>query len=777
MIEPRQLPLRVIELAQGVGGAVCGRLLAGLGHDVVKCEPLEGDFLRRLVSPEQAGPSALFRELNAGKRGVVRDPASSDGLLLSRIAEADVVIVDGNPAVDALSAVQLHRRFPRVVVVAVSTFGLDAGPDLGEGDSLLAEAYGGMAAMIGEPGQRPLALGGEQAAYSAGIVAFFGIMLALRRRGRTAAGELVDVAASDVVAYMDWKSDIRYYLTGQTPLRSGAFSGRWRMVPARDGWVGVIFEPTQWHSVVDLVGDTRLEDPRLADDRIRNESPQLWWPVIEEWAAALPKAEIYERAQQQGLPFGHAVTVAEIPDLAQHRWRGFVGSPGCAADTSGSVVGTPFGPGPLPWSSSSAPALGQHQRQLVTLWGDAGSPSARSAPSAGRDRLGPLAGVTVVDLGTITAGAATSRLLADYGATVVKVESPDRPDAFRRWIVDSEAPGDGATTIAPMFDCNNAGKLGLALDLKTADGLAALKLVIEHADVLVENFGIGVTERLGIDYRTLHELNPRLIYVSLSSQGQEGPESASRSYGSTLDLLSGLASLTGYDAGHPLWSSVAVNYPDQLASIFGASAAAYCLAMDLRGAHLDLSQREIVSWSLSDAIHAAQENGEMPQPTGNARAGRSPHDVYLCAGDEAWVAISCRTDAHRDGLAQLVPGCLTGHSLEWWLSNKEAVDGHIARWTAERSADACVTELSAAGVPASAVSTAKTRARDPRFAAHRVFLDGDGRRIKGFPMIMHGYAPPVPAVAPLIGEHSGLILETMSGPVGHQGNEVRRVEC
>jgi crotonobetainyl-CoA:carnitine CoA-transferase CaiB-like acyl-CoA transferase len=759
--EFQQPRLRVVELSQGVGGAVCGRLLAGLGHDVVKCEPVDGDFTRRLVStagdvPEAASP--LFAELNAGKRGIVRRDGTIDELLMSRIAEADVVIVDGNPAEHALSAAQLHSRFPQLVIIGVTTAGLDyaaSGPDLGEGDSLLAEAAGGMAYMIGEPDGRPLALGGEQASYAAGMVAFFGAMLALRRRDRLGAGELVDVALTDVVAYLDWKSDVRHHEAGDVPKRSGGSSGRWRMVPARDGWVGVIFEPTQWQSLVELVGDPRLADPQLADDRVRNTAPELWWPAIEQWAAVLPKAEIYERAQSRGLPFGHAVTVAEIPHVAQYRARGF--SDGAPAD--GSVVGAPFGPG-LPWYSHRAPQLGQHQAELQQLW--MAPPIKPGHPGAsGAEDPRPLAGVTVVDLGTITAGAATSRLLADYGATVIKVESPDRPDAFRKWIVDSEAPTDDPTAIAPMFDSNNAGKLGLAVDLKTPDGLAALKRVIEGADVLVENFGIGVTERLGIDFRTLHKLNPRLVYVSLSSQGQQGPECTSRSYGSTLDLLSGLASVTGYDAGHPLWSSVAVNYPDQLASIFGASMAAYCLALGLPGVHLDLSQREVVSWTLAADIRSARESGELPVPTGNARPGRTPHDVYRCHRDDSWVAISCRTDEHRDRLAQLVSPLLAGHSEPWWLSNARLVDETITQWSGERSADECVKELTAAGVPSGSVATAQTRAADPHFGSRRVFLESDDRRIKGFPMVMQGFAPAVPQLAPRIGEHTGLLLNSI----------------
>lgn len=745
----QQERLRVLELAEGVGGAVCGRLLAGLGHDVVKCEPSGGDHLRRQVLPGGTAPGVAFDELNAAKRSIERRGSWTNEVLATVAGTADVVIVDGTGPRGRLAAAELHRRFPGLLVVAVTTFGLDAGPDLGDGDSLLAEAFGGMANMIGESDRRPLALGGEQAAYAAGIVGFLGAMTALRRRTATGAGELVDVALCDVVAYMDWKSDVRFAQERVAPLRSGESSGRWRMVRASDGVVGVIFEPGQWNALVALIGDERMADPVLGDERVRAERAPHWWPAVEEWASRRTKLEVYEQAQGVGLPFGHAVTVAEVPYVEQFRSRGFVSD-----EFDG--VGSPFGDC-LPWSNAAAPRLGEHQADLDTgLW-DGGAPVERCAQPVMDlvQPLAPLDGVTVLDLGTITAGAATSRILADYGATVWKVESPARPDAFRNWVVDTE---DNAGGMSPLFDSNNAGKLGVALDLKdSADRDAFLRLV-ERADVLVENYAVGVTERLGIDAATLHRSNPDLIYVSLSSQGQRGPEATSRSYGSTLDLLSGLASVTGYDAEHPLWSSVAVNYPDQLASLFGASMAVYCLATGATGVHLDLAQREVVTWTIGAQVRQVARGGATAVPDGNARAGRFPHNTYRCAGGPAWLAVSCRTDAHRAALAAVVSPELAGHPVEWWLAHSTQVEALVARWAGDRSLEVCVGELAAAGVPAAPVLTADRRASAPRFATRQVFLDDGDRRLKGFPMVLHGYRPPLPAVAPGIGEHTAQVI-------------------
>jgi crotonobetainyl-CoA:carnitine CoA-transferase CaiB-like acyl-CoA transferase len=759
--------LRVLELSQGVAGAVCGRILSGLGHDVVKCEPATGDYLRRLDAPagsEETG--ALFLELNAGKRGLVCDAALGEDAIYRLLSKADLVIVDGNPASERLSAQRLHERFPELIVVSMSTTGVDGAPDIGEGDSLLAEALGGMAFMIGEPARSPLTLGGEQAAYSAGTVAVFGAMLALRRRDAIGSGDLVDVALADVVAYMDWKSDVRYAASGVLPRRTGAAVGRWRMIPACDGWVGVIFEGRQWPAMVELIGDERLRDERLVDEEYRRLHPQEWWPIIDEWAVQLPKLEIYRRAQAKAMPFGHVVLLTEVDQIEQFADRGFLSpadfEPGAKP---GTILHSPLGPG-VRWTSGPAPELGQHQGELTQLWSE---PAATTSVARTGDQTAPLAGVTVVDLGTITAGAAAGRMFADYGATVIKVESPTRPDSFRRWIVDTEAASEGNRgPIAPLFDSNNAGKLAIAVDLKTEEGLAELKRVVAGADVFIENFGTGVTERLGISYGDLHELNPRLIYLSLSSQGQQGPEASSRSYGSTLDLLSGLSSITGYDADSPMWSSVAVNYPDQLASVFGATMATACLAGGQLGVHLDLAQREIVSWTISADIRRARDRGGFDGPTGNRRAGRSPHDVYPCAGEDEWVAITARTDEHRLALAKVIGGGPQPLELRTWLAEADAVDDLIRAWTSTRTAADCVRELILAGVPSVPVTNAYSRCLDPRFTARRVYLDagtdGNERRLKGFPAMLHEFEPPVPPIAPLLGEHTEQILSAAADP-------------
>jgi crotonobetainyl-CoA:carnitine CoA-transferase CaiB-like acyl-CoA transferase len=779
-------PLRVVEIARDVAGSVCGRLFAALGHDVVKCEAKGGDPARHQPPLNSGGTGLSFVALNADKQSVTADSADDIAALLDG---ADVLILDLTPAAAAaldLSPERLRASWPRLVVSWITAFGRDGDYSELRGDSMLAESYGGIATMIGEAERPPLSLGGEQAAYCAGVTGFLGALLALRRRDAGSDGDIVDVAMCDVAAYMDWKSDVAYFMTGSAPARGTAKDDEWRMVRASDGWVGFIFQQRHWPAVVELVGAPELRDPELAEEAARMTAGPRWWPAVERWAAALPAEEIYNRAQRLGLPFGWAVTAAGLLRSAQLRERGFVAPAGAGAAAQAGLlpaVGSPAPGDALPWRSGRTPEPGSAS---LPGWAEpAAAAPAGNEPSADTGfATPPLSGVVVLDFGTITAGAAVTRLLADHGATVLKIEWADRPDRFRSWKMP-----DGDTRLSPYFASNNVGKLGVAVNLKHAAGRDLVKRLATRAHVLVENYRVGVTQRLGIDDATLRAVNPDLIYLSLSSQGQQGPESRNSSFGSTLDLLSGLASLTGYDGDRPMWSSGEVNYPDQLVSLVGAAFVVYCLRMRLAGVNLDISQREVVSWTLAAEVADYLVSGHDSAPRGNRRPGRTPHDIYPTAERDRWVALSCVTDAERsalaaclaadvpadlpaDLLADLPADELTGKDEGWWEEHREDVSGLIAAWTARRSRDECVALLRTAGVPAVPVLNAADRAATPRFRERLVSFPTGGAPVKGFPVLFGDYAAPVHLTAPAIGADTHAVLTRLGVPAG----ELSRLE-
>jgi benzylsuccinate CoA-transferase BbsF subunit len=243
-------------------------------------------------------------------------------------------------------------------------------------------------------------------------------------------------------------------------------------------------------------------------------------------------------------------------------------------------------------------------------------------PPVPADRALPLAGIRVVDLGMITAGAGTSTLLLDLGAEVVKVEGASALDSFRSW--DGADPTTDWWNRSHQFAFTNRGKKSLCLDLKDARGREALLRLLESADVLVENFRRGVMASLGLDPTMLRRRFPRLVIASISSQGETGPDRDMVSYGSTLEATGGLAALTG-GAAAPVITGRAINYPDQVVCLFASGAVVAALLERDRtghGAHLDLSQRELTSFLIGEEMIAAAAGAPWPRPGEADPAGR-----------------------------------------------------------------------------------------------------------------------------------------------------------
>jgi crotonobetainyl-CoA:carnitine CoA-transferase CaiB-like acyl-CoA transferase len=258
----------------------------------------------------------------------------------------------------------------------------------------------------------------------------------------------------------------------------------------------------------------------------------------------------------------------------------------------------------------------------------------------------PLKGVRVLDLGIITAGAATSALLADLGADVIKVEAPNYIDPFRVW-VDIEKKDDWWNA-SPYFNFTNRNKRSLCLDLKKEAGRDLFLRLVAVSDVLVENFRRGVMDRLGLGVGTLHKTNPRLIVAAISSQGETGPDRDVSSFGSTLEATSGMAHLTGPVDGPPVLTGRDLNYPDQVVALFAAGMVAAALHARRNagsGIHLDISQRELTSFLLGEKFLS---DGSVPDREGNADACVAQQMIRRAA-DGAWIAV---TDSENAGVAQ-----------------------------------------------------------------------------------------------------------------------------
>lgn len=328
-----------------------------------------------------------------------------------------------------------------------------------------------------------------------------------------------------------------------------------------------------------------------------------------------------------------------------------------------------------------------------------------------------LQGIRVLDLGIITAGASTSAVLADLGAEVIKVEGPSYTDPFREWLGTTNAPN--WWNESPQFRATNRNKSSVCLDLKSERGHGLFMKLVVQSDVVVENFRAGVLKRLRIDYETLCAANPGIILASISSQGQTGPDSGNTSFGSTLEASSGLAYLMRYAGETPKITGRGLNYPDQVASLFAASAIMAALVERHRtgtGVVLDLSQRELTSFLVGEALVAAAEGNPLESyPIGVQAAVEG----LFRAQDDQWVAVTVEHGSAADA-ASLIGEALTPDSLRGWIAVQPAA-------TAARRLRA----FAAAEV----VLQARQREDPDRLSTTSAFSrDDQGLQVKGLPM-------------------------------------------
>jgi len=367
---------------------------------------------------------------------------------------------------------------------------------------------------------------------------------------------------------------------------------------------------------------------------------------------------------------------------------------------------------------------------------------------------GLLHGLKVADLSIVTAGAASTQVLADFGADVVKVEGGTRPDLYRMGFTGDK--GGSSDLSFPPFRVANRNKRGLAVDLKTPEGHEIARRLIAQSDVVVENFRRGAIERLGLGFRELAAIRPDIVLVSISSQGATGPRRGFTSFGITLDSLGGIQSLSGYDADTPTWSSGRINYPDQTANSLAPAvilAAVMASRADGQARWVDMSQRETVTSLLGEYILATSLGAPDPQPDANNAPG-APGWVSRCRGADEWIAVSLETPADRSRLAGVV-GADTG--------DDDALRRATDAWAESRDRDAAAAELRAAGLAAAPVVSGHELLDDPDLNARGWWQsvdlpDGGTERQRGPVVRFAENAPLVRSRAPHVGEHTAEVL-------------------
>lgn len=394
----------------------------------------------------------------------------------------------------------------------------------------------------------------------------------------------------------------------------------------------------------------------------------------------------------------------------------------------------------------------------------------------------PLSGTVVIDMGWLMAAPEASRFLADLGATVIKIESKGRPDPLRSLGAFKNGVRDPEKSIS--YHAINAGKLGVAINLKHPAGHEAILDLVKKADVLIEGFTPGVADSLKLSYDYLSKVNPRLVVVSSSILGASGTYSKGTSgFGTSGSAFCGATHLMGWPDLEP--EGPAGPWTDGVAPRFTAAAVISALRYRQktgRGCLIDVSQAETGIQFLMPAYFEYAVNGHVPQRRGVAGSPlRCPSGVYPCKGEDRWVAIDGSDEEGWLGLRTIVPGLENSlyDTLVGRLRNRVDIDNAITAFTRIHEADEIESILQAVGTSSHQVARPQDLAADPDLVAqdyYRTAIDPVmGEFVTRGPQFRLSRTPTVPTVAgPRIGSST---IEVMTELVGYSKEKVEALQA
>jgi crotonobetainyl-CoA:carnitine CoA-transferase CaiB-like acyl-CoA transferase len=692
--------VRVVDVSTGIAGAYCAKLFTDLGADVVFATPLDGN--------------PLFRYLRTSQRH------ASDAA--PWLASSDVVIANGWVASDALVGIS---------ITPLGHGGPDDDLDLTEE---VLQARSGSLAGHGHMHLPPLTVGGRLGEYIVGVYAALGGVTAWHRASRAGVPERVDASMLEAIH--------ETYLT--TPTLMARFPGgrkaafRWVMIPGNeptgdDRYVGITTVTTQqWQALARVIGrDDMANDEQLGTMIGRFQRADEVNGALHAWSTARTADEIVAACVEARVPAAIVGNGAELPRNEQLAARKvFVPQPGES------------------WIRPRAPfrfhGVPDRELRAPSIAGAAWEPRSR----VGDDAVGelPLAGVKVLDFTAFWAGPSATAWLCSMGAEVIKVEAVQRPDGIR--FSATVRPHDDPQFYekSALFHFCNLGKQGITLDLGHPDGLALAQRLIERCDVVAENFTPQVMERFGLDWDAVHACNPKVIYLRMPAFGLDGPWRSRGGFAQTMEQLTGMAWVTGYEDGPPIIPGGPVD------PMVGAHAALAVVAALEHRAQTGVGLLvEVPLVEVATAVTAEQVIRYAIDGTLGGRRGAE--GVYRCLGDDAWVAI----DRARDPMPP----------------------ASRASWCATRTPAEAARDAMAEGVPAAAMVAGWTTLDDPQLQARGFFepvthpLVGEHQyptwpvRMSGGPhRYWHGPAP-------TLGQHTADVLRR---ELGVTDEELARLE-
>ena len=772
--------VNVLDLTDEMG-LMCGQLLGDAGAHV-----------HQLVTPQNAArlSSPFWQAYTISKRVEVIDWPRAPQLVKGFAAEADVLLTSqtfGELDALGLGADQLQRINPGLIQVSITGFGATGPKAEYASTDLTLAAASGHAYLCGTAEGPPLRISADQAQGHASADAAVGVLIALADRQRTGLGQQLDVSAQqsmtlallcrslDKPAAHPRAERMAFALTvGEVSVKS--------QFRCADGWVVAmqgILPPladfmTRLMAWVHAEGhcaeaDLNWDWGNVAAQMMAGQvGAKDWAPVqdgIERLLGSRTKAEIMDAAASRRLLLAPVLDLADILDSAHMAERG------CALDSpSGKRLGAfaKFSRTPLPLGAAPPPTAAARE------------PAVAQGPGSARPGL-PLEGVKVVDLFWVVAGPGATRMLADYGATVVHVESTRKIDMLRN--VPPYIDGAMEPERAAAHHSTNANKLNITLDITTAEGKAALRDLVRWADVLTESFTPGAIERMGFGYEAVSALNPEIIMISSALLGQTGPWRNYAGYGNLAAAVCGFHALTGLPGDAP--TGCYGPYTDFTSVRFNALAILLALQERQRsgqGQHIDMSQAEAALHFLAPQCVAYWRGGKVAEAQGNRDERYAPQGIYRVQGEDRWLALSVRSDAEWRRLCGYSGDGALLAAKGWPFKERQhrhdELDGLLSAWLADLDGAAVESALQALSIPAHRALDTHDLFDDAQLKHREHFLSAPHRdfgdvTLESTRLRFSRTQPKAPAAAPHFGIDNEPVLK---GILGYNDDQIARLE-
>ena len=819
-------------------GAYAGRLLADLGADVIKVEPPGGAPERRLPpfagGVEEIERSLPFIHANTNKRGLVLDlSAAGDRDIFTKLLLSADVFIEATPLGRleewGFTDAWLEENCPGLVTVSMTPFGRTGPYRHYKSSDAITNGAGGFLYSQGDDERGPCTAPSHSAYQVAGCVAATLAVAGVRHRRRSGVGQRLDVSLQEALTFTNSSSIARYTLENRMGRRPGAktYGGSvTNIYRCKDGrYVHFTANlPHMWRELThNWMTGTILSEPQWEDMNYRDARSDEASAVVAEFISGFTADEFVAEAQGRHLSAAPLNTVGQFVEgeqLAAREWLQEIEHP---------VIGRYRAPGfPMRLSGTPmrvrrpAPLLDQHRQEVLAELEQGGEPasvdqtpsadqptsaeqptSARPEPfdkAQGRpfgkaqdmpfdkaqDRLrgvrrsevedhpptlarqaapgdAMLSGLRMADLTQQFAGPLGTEILGYYGVEVLKIESNTVAARGRRAAIHADM---------------NRAKLGVTLNLRHDQGKELFRRLVERSQLVVENFSVGVMERLGFDYESLRQINPGIIQVSMPGWGREGPLRSWVAWGWQLLAYTGLMRLWGYPES-PMRARCKIAWPDRVGAItmaLGVAAAVEHQERTGEGQFIEASMLEAQGAMMGPAILDYTVNGNEWETLGYRETlgdVYAPYGCYPCAGNDDWIIVACETEEEWRGMAGVIGAGSWADDArfadrEGRLQNRDELDQKLTEWSRTQTARQAFRRLQEAGVAAGIPMSGEDLYYDLhlRERGHIVEIDEPpwGRVAHhGLPGIPSRSKASAALPAPWIGAHNAYVLGEVLG--------------